>query len=194
MALDFWGNVPLSSLTEADFVDLLLFMRRLPVKHGRKHGNNRYVQGRPIHDKRLEVEMADAEDAELRASVERLDLPEREKAAILREKLIPRLNPKTLKKHHAFVRAVFIAAKDHLDFAGAVVPVVFSTFQAKAKVQAEREMADGCALAQRRRRRISWSDERLTKLFTSPIYTAPARSGGTSGVRPLFGTQSTGAR
>ncbi|MFT3973771.1 MAG: hypothetical protein QM699_10095 [Amaricoccus sp.] len=37
MALDFWGNVSLSSLTEADFVDLLLFMRRLPVRHGRNH-------------------------------------------------------------------------------------------------------------------------------------------------------------
>lgn len=171
MALDFWGNVPLSSLTEKDFVDLLLFIRRLPARHGRDHGNNRYVQGRPILDKRLEVEMADAGDAELRASVERLDLTSREKEAMLREKLIPRLNGTTMKKHHAFVRAAFIAAKDHLDFSGPVMPAVFSTFKAKAKVQAERETAEGRALAQRRRRRLSWSDERLTTLFMSPVYT-----------------------
>lgn len=170
MALDFWGNVPLSSLAEADFVNLLLFARRLPVNHGRNHGNNRYVQGRPMLNKRLEVELADAGDAELRASVERLDLPEREKGAILREKLIPRLNMKTLKKHHSFVRAAFLAAKDHLDFTGAVMPAVFSTFRAKAKVAAEAEMADGRPLAQRQRRRSSWSDERLMTLFGSPIY------------------------
>ena len=170
MALDFWGNVPLSSLTEADFVDLLLFARRLPARHGRNHGNNRHVRDRPLLDKRLEVELADAQDADLRMTVERLDLPEREKATLLREKLIPRLNMITLKKHHAFIRAAFLAAKDHLDFPSAVMPSVFSTFQAKAKVAAERETADGRPLAQRRRRRMSWSDERLTALFSSPIY------------------------
>jgi integrase len=170
VALDFWGNVPLVSLSEDDLVELLLFARRLPADHGRKHGNNRYVKDRPMPDKRLEVELADARDAELRADLERLDLPDREREAVLREKLVPRLAMKTLKKYHSFMRAAFIAAKDHLDFAGPVMPVVFSTFQARAKVAAQREAAAGQALAQRSRQRMSWSDERLTKLFTSPIY------------------------
>ena len=36
VALDTWGDRPLSSLTENDFIDLLMFMRRLPVPHGRE--------------------------------------------------------------------------------------------------------------------------------------------------------------
>ena len=177
VALDFWGNVPLSSLTEDDFVALLLFMRRFPVPHGRNHGNNRHMKGRPILNKRLEVEMADAADADLRPTIDRLDLSEREKQAMIRVTLIPRLSIQTLKKHHAFVRAAFIAAKDHLGFGGAVMPVVFSTFRARAKVIAEQEAGEGRTLMQRRRRRLSWSDERLTALFTSPIYAGcrPAR-------------------
>ena len=171
VALDIWGNVPLSSLTEDDFVDLLLVMRRLPVAHGRCHGNNRYVQGRPLLNKRLEIEMADAADAELRASIERLDISDREKQARIRDGLVSRLSLKTLKKHHAFIRGAFAAAKDHLGYGGSMMPVVFSTFMAKAKVAAEREASEGRSLSQRRRRRLSWSDERLTKLFTSPIYT-----------------------
>ena len=170
MALEFWGNVPLSSLTEKDFVDLLLFVRRLPVRHGRNHRNNRYVQDRPMLRKLLEVEMADAEDAETRASVDRLELPEREKTALLKERLVPRLNPTTMKKHHAFVRAAFIAAKDHLEYAGAVMPSVFSTYLARARVEAEQETSEGRTLVNHRRRRMSWSDERLTSLFTSPVY------------------------
>lgn len=171
VALDIWGNVPLSSLTEDDFVGLLLVMRCLPVEHGRFHGNNRYVQGRPLLNKRLEIEMADAADAELRANVERLDISDREKQALIRDGLVPRLSIKTLKKHHAFIRGAFAAAKDHLGYGGSMMPVVFSTFLAKAKVAAEREASEGRSLSQRRRRRLSWSDERLSKLFTSPIYT-----------------------
>lgn len=173
VALDFWGNVPQSSLTEDDFVALLLFMRRLPVPHGRNHGNNRYVKGRSILNKRLEVEIADAADNDLRKTVERLDLSEREKQAMIRAGLIPRLSVKTLKKHHSFVRAASIAAKDHLGFGGSVMPVVFSTFQARAKVIAEKEAAVGQTLLQRRRRRLSWSDERLTALHRLPAETAP---------------------
>ena len=176
VALDMWGDRPLSSLTENDFIDLLMFMRRLPVPHGRNHGNNRHAKGRPLLNKRLEVEAADAADADLRAAVERLDIPEREKRELIRAGLTPRLNMKTLGKHHAFIRAAFIAAKDHLDHGGPVMPVVFSTFKARAKVMAETEAAEGRSLSQRRRRRLSWSDERLTTLFTSPIYSGCRRA------------------
>ena len=122
------------------------------------------------------MEAADAADADLRAAVERLDIPEREKRELIRAGLTPRLNMKTLGKHHAFIRAAFIAAKDHLDHGGPVMPVVFSTFKARAKVMAETEAAEGRSLSQRRRRRLSWSDERLTTLFTSPIYSGCRRA------------------
>ncbi len=170
VALAFWGDAPISTIGRDEFIGLLLFARRLPVDHGRRHGKNAHAkQGLEIgkHD---EIARADRHDAELRAGLEAMNLPVREREARLQAGLTPRLNEKTIKKIHSFVRRAFKAARVHLDYAGAELPTVLEEFRARGKAAAEREYAAGADIVQRKRQRSSWSDERLQTLFNSPLY------------------------
>jgi hypothetical protein len=170
IALAVWGDAPLSTIAREQFLELLLFARRLPTDHGRFHGKNGYTDEGVEVSKQDEVARADKRDADLRRELDALNLPAREHAARLEAGLKPRLNEKTIKKLHAFVRRAFHVARVHLGYAGPELPVVMNDYRALAKAAAEAEYRDGVDIAQRWRQRASWSDERLQTLFNSPLY------------------------
>jgi integrase len=170
VALAAWGDVPLSTIGREEFVELLLFARRLPIDHGRNHGRNRYKSEGVEVSKHDEIARADRQDAELRAELDALDLQPREREARLQAGLTRRLNEKTLKKIHSFVRRAFKVARLHLGYAGPELPAVLAEFRDQAKTAAGMEYKAGVSIAQRERQRASWSDERLMKLFNSPLY------------------------
>jgi hypothetical protein len=122
VALAFWGDAPLSTITTESVIDLLLFARRLPVNHGRKHGKNARAKTDKALSKRDEIAAA---DAEFRAEVERMDIARREKDALIANGLRPRLNTTTLKKLHAFVRRAINEAIVHRKLKREELPPVF---------------------------------------------------------------------
>jgi integrase len=170
VALAAWGDVPLSTLGREEFLELLLFARRLPIDHGRRHGKNGWTSVGVETSKHDEIARGDAQDAALRAELAALDLPARERQARLEAGLTRRLNDKTLKKIHSFVRRAFSVARVHLGYAGPEMPVVLDDFRERARAAAEVEYENGVGIAHRRRQRASWSDERLQTLFNSPLY------------------------
>ena len=46
IALEFFGDIPLSTITTDKVKDLMFFIQRIPSLHGKKHGNNRFVHDR----------------------------------------------------------------------------------------------------------------------------------------------------
>nr|WP_175478956.1 site-specific integrase [Rubrimonas cliftonensis] len=170
VALAAWGDAPLSAIGREEFLSLLLFARRLPIDHGRKHGRNRYKSDGVEISKHDEIARADRQDAELRATLDALELQPREREARLQAGLTRRLNEKTLKKVHSFVRLAFRVARNHLGYAGPELPAVLADFRVRAKTAAQMEYEAGADIAQRQRVRASWSDERLMALFNSPLY------------------------
>ena len=170
VAHDFWGPIPLSSITTGAVVDLLMFARRLPTDHGKQHGKNRYRSEGIVRNKALEIASADAADQELRELTERLDLPLREKKAIIGRGLRPRLSHSTLKKIHAHLFSAIRKARSLLGYCGPEIAPAMEEFRARAKDVAGLELSEGREIRQSRIIRRSWSDERLFELFSSPIY------------------------
>ncbi|TMV09991.1 hypothetical protein FGK63_02670 [Ruegeria sediminis] len=119
IALEFWGDIPLATVTTEDVKDLMWFIQRIPSLHGKKHGNNRFVKDRTHATKREEIELADLQDAELRAEIEAdtsLSLPE--KRARLAEVPVPRLTMTTVGNHLDRLHGIFRNAQDNLGYSG----------------------------------------------------------------------------
>jgi hypothetical protein len=99
-------------LEKRTLVELLLWVRRLPKDHGKKHGRNRYEKTGVLLDKHAEIARADENDRAIREEIERrtnLDL--RAKRMELAVSLTPRLTDQAVEGHHARISSIVEAGE-----------------------------------------------------------------------------------
>ena len=175
IALEFWGNIALSTVTTDAVKDLMWFIQRIPSLHGKTHGNNRFVKNRSKASKRQEIQLADMQDAALRAEIEADDrLPLAEKRARLAERLVPRLTMTTVGHHLDRLHGIFRNAQETLDYRGQTRFLTHSRMRQYFKERNEEKTDPLFIRKDRPKDRDAWSQERLRKLLTSPIYTGCA--------------------
>jgi len=175
IALEFFGDIPLSTLNSDKVKKLMWFIQQIPAVHGKKHGNNRYVHDRKKASKREEIEWADLEDMGHRAAIESndlLSLPE--KRARLAEVLVARLSMTTVKHHLNRLHSIIRNAEENLGYKGQ------TRFLTQAKMEAHISKVSGqksdplFIRKEKNKEREVWTNERLQKLLLSPVYTGCA--------------------
>lgn len=178
IALEFFGDIPLSTGTTDKVKDLMFFIQRIPSLHGKKHGNNRFVHDREKATKREEVERADLHDASVRAEIEAdetLSLPEMR--ARLAERLIPRLTMTTVGHHLDRLHGIFRNAQKNLDYTGQTRFLTHSDMKEHIKGKSNEKSDPLFVRKDKPKDREAWSQERLKTLLMSPIYTGCASIG-----------------
>ncbi|CRL10715.1 Phage integrase family protein [Phaeobacter italicus] len=178
IALEFFGDIPLSTITADKVKDLMFFIQRIPSLHGKKHGNNRFVHDREKATKREEVEHADLHDASVRAEIEAdetLSLPEMR--ARLAERLLPRLTMTTVGHHLDRLHGIFRNAQKNLDYTGQTRFLTHSDMKEHIKGNSNEKSDPLFVRKDRPKDREAWSQERLKTLLMSPIYTGCASIG-----------------
>ena len=170
--LEFWGDVPLSTVTPETVKDLMWLIQRIPSQHGKKHGNNRFVKDRRNATKREEIEFADLHDASVRAEIEANEmLPLTEKRARLAESLVPRLTMTTVEHHLDRLHAIFRIAQENLGYSGQTRFLTHTKMKQYIKQELEKKKDPLLVRKDKPKNRDSWSHERLKTLLMSPIYT-----------------------
>ncbi|RMH47259.1 MAG: integrase, partial [Alphaproteobacteria bacterium] len=178
IALEFWGNIALSTVTTEAVKELMWFIQRIPSLHGKTHGNNRFVKTRRKASKREEIRLADMRDAVLRDEIEADDrLPLAEKRARLAEGLVPRLTMTTVGHHLDRLHAIFRSAQEKLGYRGETRFLTHGQMQRFFRERND-EKADPLFIRKDRPKdRDAWSQERLRNLLLSPLYTGYASEG-----------------
>lgn len=105
LALTYFGDIPVTAISEPAQEDFFAWMSRLPKKHGKSHGKNRFCRNAPKHAERYnftkedEIAEADAADEEIMHEIRGMNhLSNTEKRALLAERLTPRLSLTTLRR------------------------------------------------------------------------------------------------
>jgi hypothetical protein len=114
LVLAFFGDIPVSLITEARQEEFFAWMARLPKSHGKSHGKNRFCRDAPkdpskcAFTKQDEIDEADAADEEVMEAIRaRNDLSNAEKRALLAEQLVPRLTMTTIRRNRRTVVCPF---------------------------------------------------------------------------------------
>jgi integrase len=169
-----FGDVPLNTLDDDKMLDFLLWYRRLPKHHGKKHGRNRYEAEGVEVDPHAEIAAADREDDAVRREIaERRDLSYREKLAALADRLTPRVTDDAVEKAHARLRGIFEhAVNGDLRHRGYVMPSLLPRYRRRRdEHENARRNADAMAMrATRPKVRSAWSDNHIAALLASPVY------------------------
>jgi integrase len=179
LALDYFGDVPVTSISGDDQEQFFLWMARLPKRHGKAHGKNRFTEkaraeGRPLKErapvtKHDEIARADLEDEAIMQEIRaRTDISDIEKRALLSERLTPRLSLKTLKRNRDGLNRLFKAAAD-LGCRNAPVAISYKKIE-RAVAGAAPDDPLYVRVTQPKLR-MPWTEERLAAFLTSPIYT-----------------------
>ncbi len=122
LVLDFFGDVPATTLTKERQKEFFAWMARLPKNHGKAHGKNRFCSEGNTVSKEFEISQADAKDlVALEEIRDRDDLSQAEKRARLEESLVPRLTMSTIKRNRDGLSRMMKSATD-LD--APVIPVL----------------------------------------------------------------------
>jgi hypothetical protein len=166
---EFFGDVPIDLITKDRQKGFFTFVARLPKKHGTSHGNNRYVKDRKGPLKREEIEKADLEDAWVTEEIRALEgVSLHEKRAMLADRLTPRVTLANIYKHHSgFSRMLKGAAE-----LGAGADIKKLTRKEIKQHLATQAPDDELYLrVTRPKKRTAWTEERLAKFLTSPLFT-----------------------
>ncbi|WP_245840994.1 site-specific integrase [Puniceibacterium sediminis] len=171
LALEYFGDIPATALTKERQKEFFAWMSRLPKGTGKAHGKNRYRSvGRKI-SKEFEISEADARDLVIMDEIrKRDDLSLAEKRARLEECLVPRLTMTTIKRNRDGLNRMMKAAAD----LGAPVIPVLSYRELERHVQAQAPEDELYVRVTKPKTRMPWSEERLAKFLTSPVYTGSA--------------------
>lgn len=168
VALEFFGDVPVTAITKERQKAFFAWMARLPKKQGKGHGKNRFKSEAAVVLKNDEIEAADAADflvtEELR---HRTDISNAEKRAILAEKLTPRLTMSTLKNKRDALNRMLVSARD----LGAPQMDMLSYKEVERHLAAQAPQDELYVRVTKPKLRMPWSEERLTAFLTSPIFT-----------------------
>jgi integrase len=172
LLLAFNGDMPAGgAFAEERMIAWMMWLRRVPRDWATRHGKNRHTSlGREVDVHALIAE-ADAKDAAVRAEIEaRDDLGVREKKRVLATRLVKRMSDETVEKHHGRAKAIHDAARK-LGWTG---PEWKSVIKAWSRESAREDNRADDPLALRvtlDKKRTAWTDERLSMLLTSTIYT-----------------------
>ena len=168
---EFFGNVPISTITKERQKEFLGWASRLPRTQGRGHGRNRHGQAGKTVTKAEEISKADADDLLVLEGIRAIaDISDAEKRAILADRLVPHVTLATLRKHRDAMNRMFKSAED----LGANVPVPISYREMGRHIKS---LAPEDALYVRVTKpkiRMPWTKERISMLLTSPIYSGCA--------------------
>ncbi|WP_333909698.1 DUF6538 domain-containing protein [Phaeobacter italicus] len=182
LALEFFGDVPVTSISETDQKRFFAWMARLPKKHGKAHGENRFTvaarrKGEPIKERKIvkkndEIAAADLEDEivteEIRA---REDISDLEKRALLAEKLKPRLTMTTIRRNRDGLNRMFRGAAD---LGCKDIPKALSYKQVELAIAAAAPDDPLYMRVTQPKIRMPWTEERIAQFLTCPIYTGCA--------------------
>ncbi len=165
---EFFGDIPVTAITQARQKEFFAWEARLPREQGKKHGKNRFTKVEKNLSKSAEISAADAHDLlvteELR---ERDDISVAEKRALLGERLVPRRSFATIKRDRDGLNRLFKSAAD----LGAEPPAVLSYKEIQRHVAAQAPDDELYVRVTKPKLRMPWTDERLAGFLTSPIYT-----------------------
>ena len=168
---EFFGNVPISTITKERQKEFLGWASRLPRTQGRGHGRNRHGQAGKTVTKAEEISKADADDLLVLEGIRAIaDISDAEKRAMLADRLVPHVTLATLRKHRDAMNRMFKSAED----LGANVPVPISYREMERHIKS---LAPEDALYVRVSKpkiRMPWTKERISMLLTSPIYSGCA--------------------
>ncbi|MEC8668530.1 MAG: integrase [Pseudomonadota bacterium] len=176
VALAFFGDVPVATITTDRQTEFFKWMSRLPKSHGKGHGKNRFCPDAPkdpskaLVTKDDEIEAADEADyIATEALRDRDDLSDLEKRALLSEQLVPRLTNSTLKRNRDGLNRLMKGARA---LGSTDLPEVISYRDVERIVKAlGEEKQDPLYLrVVQSKLRMPWTEERLSQLLTSPIY------------------------
>ncbi|MGY3437482.1 MULTISPECIES: site-specific integrase [unclassified Marinovum] len=168
VALEFFGDVPVSSITKERQKAFFAWMARLPKMQGKGHGKNRFKSEATVVLKHDEIEAADAADFVVTEEIrKRTDISNAEKRAILAEKLTPRLTISTLKNKRNALNRMLVSAQD----LGAPKIAMLTYKDVERIVVAQAPEDQLYVRVTKPKLRMPWSEERLSAFLTSPIYT-----------------------
>ena len=182
VAIEFFGDVPVSTITKAKQEKLFAWMARLPKSQGRSHGKNRHTErarrgGRLVENRRRltkqdEIDIADARyEAETEAIRSLTDISDLEKRALLAEKLLPRLTMTTLKRNRDALNRFFKAAAD---LGCKETPSAISYKEVERAIQAAAPDDPLYIRVTKPKIRMPWTEERLAQFLTCSIFTGCA--------------------
>jgi hypothetical protein len=180
--MEYFGDVPMTSIHKEQQKAFFAWMARLPKYHGKAHGVNKSTKRndekkfektgvmpeRTKITKAQEIAEADARDyaitEEIRA-LEGVSVPE--KRARLADKLVPRLTLRTLKRNRDGLSRLLKAAAE----LGAKAPEVLSYPDLERHLKALSPNDDLYIRVTKPKTRLPWSKERLASFLTCPIFT-----------------------
>jgi integrase len=179
IALVYFGDVPVTSISARDQEAFFLWMARLPKSHGRAHGKNRFTEkaraeGRPLKErapltKDDEIAKADLKDEAIMQEIRaRTDISDVEKRALLSEQLVARLTMKTLKRNRDGLNRLFKGAAD-LGCRNAPVAISYKAIERAVAAAAPDDPL--YVRVTQPKLRMPWTEERLAAFLTCPIYT-----------------------
>ncbi|MFT6533912.1 MAG: integrase [Limimaricola cinnabarinus] len=175
LALAYFGDVPAPTIRDEDQENFFAWMARLPKDHGKRHGKNRFCRLTPKHPEKYqrtkddEIAIADLADEEIMRKIRSQNhLSNVEKRALLAEQLTPRLTMQTLKRNRDGLSRMFRAAKD----LGCKDAPDAISYKAVGRAVAAAAPDDPLYVrVTRPKLRMPWTEERLRRFLTSPIYT-----------------------
>lgn len=170
LALIFFGDAPVSTLTKDKQTAFFNWIARLPKHHGRSHGKNRFSDaGEHLRlSKNEEIQRADERDARCKAEIDAIPgLSLAEKRARLSSMLTPRLTLTTLKRYCYGMGRLFRAANA---LGNPDTPEAISYRDIERSVKAQSAGPLGMRVT-KSKTRLPWTEERLAKFLTSPVYT-----------------------
>ncbi|WP_098411696.1 tyrosine-type recombinase/integrase [Thioclava sp. ES.031] len=168
LAMEFFGDVPVSTITRERQKAFFEWMARVPKINGKSHGKNRFNSNGRTLSKSFEISQADAKDAKITDGVRnRNDMSLAEKRAVLAEQLTPRLARATIERNQGGLNRIFSSARD----LGAEAPEVLSRKDIWKHLEEKMPKDDLYVRVTKPKTRRPWSAERLASFFLSPIYT-----------------------
>ncbi|OWY14767.1 hypothetical protein B6V72_05855 [Thioclava sp. F34-6] len=112
LAMEFFGDAPVSTITRERQKAFFEWMARLPKINGKGHGKNRFSSKGKTLSKAFEISKADAEDAKITEEIRsRNDISVAEKRALLAEQLTPRLTRATIERNQGGLKRIFSSAR-----------------------------------------------------------------------------------
>ena len=168
---EFFGNSPISILTKEKQKEFLGWASRLPRTQGRSHGKNRYGQAGKTVTKAEEISKADAEDLLCLEEIRSIEgISDAEKRALLADRLVPRVTINTLRKYRDAMNRMFKSAQE----LGADVPEAIPYSKMEHHIRSLAPEDKLYIRVTKPKIRMPWTEERISKLLSCPIYSGCA--------------------
>jgi hypothetical protein len=175
LALAYFGDIPVGAISDDTQKAFFAWMARLPKSHGKRHGKNRYCRTAPKDPSRYdvtkqdEIDEADARDEALMQEIRALNhLSNTEKRALLADRLEPRLTMTTIRRNRDGLNRIFKAAAS---LGLKAVPTALSYRDIERQVAAQASDDPLYLRVTKPKLRMPWTEERLARFLTCPIYT-----------------------